>query len=276
MHIEYYGEFLVLAEELNFHAAAERLHVSQSALSKHIAELEKHHRIQLFDRGRTSVKLTAKGAVFLEQAADLYSRYEELTNLFAQMEDEEKPLTVAGILDNPLDFPLVSRTFEYCKERGVGRLPIFIPCESTVVEDNIEMVRSGEADCVVLYATDELLEHIPDSDQLTLEEIYRVPLDAIVRRGHPLAARQSITLDDLEGRTIIRLVGVGFHQAGAGRFCLRVHHGRPGYRHFAGAAHSLFRRAHAKCRSGAGAAGRRPIAADSGGVLAGGRCFAHD
>ena len=210
MHIEYYGEFLVLAEELNFHAAAERLHVSQSALSKHIAELEKHHRIQLFDRGRTSVKLTAKGAVFLEQAADLYSRYEELTNLFAQMEDEEKPLTVAGILDNPLDFPLVSRTFEYCKEKGVGRLPIFIPCESTVVEDNIEMVRSGEADCVVLYATDELLEHIPDSDQLTLEEIYRVPLDAIVRRDNPLAARQSITLDDLEGRTIIRLVGPRF------------------------------------------------------------------
>ena len=37
MHIEYYAEFIVLTEELNFHTAAERLHISQSALSKHIA-----------------------------------------------------------------------------------------------------------------------------------------------------------------------------------------------------------------------------------------------
>ena len=78
MHIEHYAEFIVLTEELNFHTAAERLHISQSALSKHIAELERHHHVQLLERDRSSVRLTAKGAVFLEPVSythlDVYKR----------------------------------------------------------------------------------------------------------------------------------------------------------------------------------------------------------
>ena len=41
---------IVLAEELNFTRAAERLHITQSALSKQINEIEAHHGFHLFIR----------------------------------------------------------------------------------------------------------------------------------------------------------------------------------------------------------------------------------
>lgn len=210
INIEYYNEFIVLAEELNFHSAADRLHVSQSALSKHIAELERHHDIQLLERGRTSVKLTAKGAVFLERACDLYERYQDMMNLFGNLGEEGQPLAVAGVLDNPLDFPLVSRAFEYCQQKGLSRLPVFIPCESTVLEENIDLLRTGEADCAILFADEQRLRELSDADAFLFEEICHVPLDAIVRFDHMFAKRDSIALEDLEGQTLIRLVGPRF------------------------------------------------------------------
>ena len=59
----------VLAEELNFTRAADRLHITQSALSKQIAEIEEHHRFHLFTRKhRRNVELTQVGRLFIEEA----------------------------------------------------------------------------------------------------------------------------------------------------------------------------------------------------------------
>jgi DNA-binding transcriptional LysR family regulator len=49
---------LVLAEEMNFTRAAERLHITQSALSKRIMEIEKHHGFHLFTRKNTRIEGT--------------------------------------------------------------------------------------------------------------------------------------------------------------------------------------------------------------------------
>jgi DNA-binding transcriptional LysR family regulator len=60
---------LVLAEEMNFTRAAERLHITQSALSKRIIEIEKHHGFHLFTRkNRRNVELSEVGCIFLEEA----------------------------------------------------------------------------------------------------------------------------------------------------------------------------------------------------------------
>lgn len=53
---------MVVAEELNFTRAAERLHLSQPALSKQIPGLETTLRAQLFRRDRRQIELTAAGA----------------------------------------------------------------------------------------------------------------------------------------------------------------------------------------------------------------------
>ena len=60
---------IVLAEERNFTRAADRLHITQPALSKQITDLEKEHRFHLFTRDtRRLVELTDAGRVFVQEA----------------------------------------------------------------------------------------------------------------------------------------------------------------------------------------------------------------
>ena len=60
---------VILAEELNFTRAAHRLHITQSALSRQITELEKQHGFQLFNRDRKrAAQLTEAGRAFVEEA----------------------------------------------------------------------------------------------------------------------------------------------------------------------------------------------------------------
>lgn len=55
---------LVLAEEMNFTRAAERLHITQPALSKQINEIEKHHGFNLFTRkNKRNVELSEAGRI---------------------------------------------------------------------------------------------------------------------------------------------------------------------------------------------------------------------
>ena len=55
MHIDFYREFIVLARCLNYTEAAEKLHMAQPALSKHIVALEREFNAELFIRDRRNV-----------------------------------------------------------------------------------------------------------------------------------------------------------------------------------------------------------------------------
>ena len=57
-HLEY---FVAVAAELNFSRAAQRIHVVQSALSASVSKLEKELGVELFDRSKRQIKLTAAG-----------------------------------------------------------------------------------------------------------------------------------------------------------------------------------------------------------------------
>jgi DNA-binding transcriptional LysR family regulator len=63
--------FVVVAEELHFRRAAERLLMAQSPLSRMIKGLEHDIGVALFVRTRRSVRLTAEGAVMLDDARNL-------------------------------------------------------------------------------------------------------------------------------------------------------------------------------------------------------------
>lgn len=215
MHIEYYHEFIVLAQELNFHAAAEKLHVSQSALSKHIAELERHHSAQLLERDRASVRLTAKGVAFLEQAVELDNLHEALVHLFEDGSEGGGPLYISGVIESPIDFPIVSRTGEHLREAGFGQLPTILPCESVAFADQTELLRKGQAHCALILTPQSLLTQIEEEGEFEARKVYPIPMDAVVRRNHSLANRKSLTLEDLSGQTVIHLVGARFSTAWA-------------------------------------------------------------
>ncbi|WP_423460509.1 LysR family transcriptional regulator [Ottowia sp. VDI28] len=72
--IRAWRQFTMVAEELHFGRAAQRLHITQPPLTQAIANLERQLGVRLFDRNKRSVQLTAAGAALLPQAQDLVAR----------------------------------------------------------------------------------------------------------------------------------------------------------------------------------------------------------
>ena len=73
----------VLAEELNFSRAAEKLCITQSALSQQVKKLEHELGICLFERDTKGASLSPSGKEFLEYAKRIYAEYESMQQWLA-------------------------------------------------------------------------------------------------------------------------------------------------------------------------------------------------
>ena len=188
--------FVAIAEASSFHRAAERIHVSQPALSQRIRALEAEIGSALFDRSPRGVTLTAAGEAFLI-GAHRTLREAELALSSARLADggEAGSLSVAF---NELggQQPLVGR--------ALALFASAFPAVALNVSElgsapQRERIRAGELDAGFHYqsaAADTGLRHT------VLEEHEFM---AALAEHHPLAARETITPGDLDGEALIAL-----------------------------------------------------------------------
>ena len=87
MEIRTLRYFLEAAREENMSKAAERMHISQSALSKQLKGLEEELCKKLFVRHSFSIELTEEGMLLRKRAEDLLSMADKITAEFASMDD---------------------------------------------------------------------------------------------------------------------------------------------------------------------------------------------
>lgn len=88
--------FLAVCDELNFTKAAEKLYISQQALSNHIASIEKEVGITLFDR-KPPMKLTYAGEVFYRYAKQMEDCYSAMLDELADIKQEKTGKVTIGI-----------------------------------------------------------------------------------------------------------------------------------------------------------------------------------
>lgn len=89
--------FLAMAEERNFTRAAERLYISQPALTKYIKRLEERLGVTLFDRSYTPVRLTYAGQLYLKYAHSMIRHDEELAQAFQEIKENDRGQIRLGI-----------------------------------------------------------------------------------------------------------------------------------------------------------------------------------
>ena len=87
MEIRTLRYFLETAREGNMTRAAERLHVSQSTMSKQLKELENELGSKLFVRTNYSIKLTEAGMLLKKRAEDILALVEKTEAEFRSMEE---------------------------------------------------------------------------------------------------------------------------------------------------------------------------------------------
>ena len=147
---------LAVEKHLHFKRAAEQCHISQSALSTALNELESQLGIQIFERDNRKVLVTPLGKEVLNKARDIIAQVESLEKLADQQKEPLSfPVTI-GIIPTiapfllPLILPILNQRYPHS--------------EVTIVEQQsqvlVDMVRRGEIDSAVLalpYTTEGLL-----------------------------------------------------------------------------------------------------------------------
>ncbi|HEY3425292.1 MAG TPA: LysR family transcriptional regulator [Negativicutes bacterium] len=110
--IRYLRSFMCVAEYLNFTKAADHLYMSQSTLSKHIAELEEQLGVQLFSRTHHLVCLTPPGATLFEESRSIMDRLDEVFEKTRQSQNKVRGTLRIGCLGNEHSFlPKVFKHF---------------------------------------------------------------------------------------------------------------------------------------------------------------------
>ena len=192
MELQQIRYFLTLAETLHFWNTAEKLFITQSALSRQIKALEEELGIQLFERSKRNVKLTEAGAFLQEQWLRMIEEI-ELVHRQAKSIDEG----IYGIV-----------RIGYPGSIAYGFLPDLISnIARAIPEVKIELVEPTDISFEQLLLNRQLdiaFRRDPaENPALKSLTLYAEPLSLIVPSTHPLTQENFKTLADVKEEKFI-------------------------------------------------------------------------
>jgi DNA-binding transcriptional LysR family regulator len=179
---------LTLADELNFTRAAERLKITQPALSKQILELEARLGFKVFERSQRQVNLTDAGQVFIGGCRDAYAALERAIRLAKATHDEIEPVVTIGY--SPYEDPLLVTSILALHMPLYGNLRLRI--ESMFSPDLAHGISVSELDLAIITEPSE-------NPLFTRVKLATHPLCVIMPSDHPATAKQSVSLSDFGG-----------------------------------------------------------------------------
>ncbi|HWD20175.1 MAG TPA: LysR substrate-binding domain-containing protein [Verrucomicrobiae bacterium] len=194
MELRHLRYFVAVAEELNFRRAAERLHLSQPALSAQIRSLEEELKVRLLDRNTRGVKLTYPGRVFLEDARRTLTSAER-----AQEEARTAEHGLSGTLRVGLIAPMANAWLAAILRRFLQRFPnMQLSLFDLTSPEQLRRLRAGELDAALLR---------PPVGFAELEyKFVGESLQALAAPvGHRLARKRNLTWKDFDGEGLVMM-----------------------------------------------------------------------
>jgi DNA-binding transcriptional LysR family regulator len=184
--------FVVVAEELNFTRAAERLFVGQQAVSRSVAALERELGVTLLNRTTHEVALTRAGVALLESGREVVAAAERA---FAEAAEVGRGLA-GGVRVGltPAVGSLVREEIARVLRDGAPELAVDFrevrPRELT------QLLRDRKLDLAVART-------VPDAAELDSAALAPSPAILLVPPDHRLARRSAVSLADLDGERLL-------------------------------------------------------------------------
>lgn len=189
--------FLTLAEELHFGRTAERLHVSTGRISQIIRLLERRVGGPLFERNSRKVSLTVLGKQLHD---DLRPAYEQIAAGLAQAITTTRGVRIKGVVRVGFSGPWSGNLLVKAADQFRVRHPdSMVEIQEIQLTDPLGRMRAGEVD---LQLTEFPIDE-PDIVQGPL--MFTEPRGLMVPAGHPFAATESVSLEDLCDTTLVTI-----------------------------------------------------------------------
>ncbi|MET7655606.1 MULTISPECIES: LysR family transcriptional regulator [unclassified Streptomyces] len=206
--------FMAVAEELHFGRAAERLGMAQPPLSRAVQQLERRLGVSLLERNRRGVSLTGAGEVLLHEGRAALHATTAAVRRTRRAGGADSPggpgnrlvLAVKAAASHELLQKLLDA---YAAEPDAAEIEVL---PSGTCEQG-EMLRDGRADVALMHAPFNSLAGFDSEELLTEGQI------AILPAGHPLAAREALSLadvSDIPGLPLARWSRHGTQAPGSG------------------------------------------------------------
>ena len=184
--------FVILAEELNFSRAAERLHIAQPALSQQIRSLEERLGTQLVDRARRPLMLTEAGHYLCTEARQILGSLEQMAVAAQEIGVGRRGWLSVGFTRSSMYSVLPPALKKFHKAYPQVELKLY------------EMLTEEQTD-----ALRDMRIHVGIGRQPTAVEgctsctLLRERVVVALEAGHPLAARKTLRMADLADTPLI-------------------------------------------------------------------------
>lgn len=197
MGVSEYREFIALARCLNFTTAAEQLNLTQPALSKHIASLEKEFSAPLFTWEHRGLRLTEAGKTVLEMSCAIVGAYDSAREAVERL-SREKPIRIDGTLYDEVVSSIIALTTALLKNDDQPSIVVEHREDSSL----INLLVSGQIDILLSFIDDEDMRRWG----LSSFHLTRSQFVAILDSDNPLASRDGLRLEDLRDMTFIQCI----------------------------------------------------------------------
>ncbi|HEY6747877.1 MAG TPA: LysR family transcriptional regulator [Mycobacteriales bacterium] len=179
--------FAAVAMEGNLTRAAERLFVSQPALTKQIRRLESQLGVRLFTRSRAGMTLTAAGQALADRVPALLAGWDQALREARNAASRAGHVLRVGYLAGAANEATQQIITAFARRRPGWRLEM----RAASWTDPTAGLAGGDADVALLRLP------FPGQDSLRVETLFTEPRCVALPAAHPLAARDRIRFRDL-------------------------------------------------------------------------------